>query len=422
MVYLGGRGNVPKNVGVTVSHLLFAPRLGIAYRLDEKTVIRTGYGLNPDPLPFSRPLRGFYPLTVNFSFSAPDGFSPFRTLEQGIPPVFGPDLSSGVVSLPNVADMRSPYAGQIHRGYIQSWNFTIERRLPQDMVASVAYVGTQSTHMLADRDINSGFPGSGQAGRPYFARFGRATATNMWDGYLSSHYHSLQTSLNKQFSRGVLIKAAYTYSKAINMTDDDGWAGVGWNWGPVFNRNRAAAGYDRTHVFQAGWVYELPLGKGKQFVNHGIGAYALGGWSVNGIMSNYTVTPFTVSSPGSSLNAPSNAQTADQVKTDVLRPGGVGSTGLYYDPTAFAAVTTQRFGSSGRNILRNPGVWNTDLNISRAFSIREKAKLDFRAEFYNLPNTSHFGSPNNSVTSPNFFRITSASGERQIRFGMKLSF
>ena len=422
LVYLGGRGNVPKNVGVTVSHLLFAPRLGIAYRLDEKTVIRAGYGLNPDPLPFSRPLRGFYPLTVNFSFSAPDGFSPFRTLEQGIPPVFGPDLSSGVVSLPNVADMRSPYAGQIHRGYIQSWNFTIERRLPQDMVASVAYVGTQSTHMLADRDINSGFPGSGQAGRPYFAKFGRATATNMWDGYLSSHYHSLQTSLNKQFSKGVLIKAAYTYSKAINMTDDDGWAGVGWNWGPVFNRNRAAAGYDRTHVFQAGWVYELPLGKGKQFVNHGIGAYALGGWSVNGIMSNYTGTPFTVSSPGSSLNAPSNAQTADQVKTDVLRPGGVGSTGLYYDPTAFAAVTTQRFGSSGRNILRNSGVWNTDLNISRAFSIREKAKLDFRAEFYNLPNTSHFGSPNNSVTSPNFFRITSASGERQIRFGMKLSF
>ena len=422
LVYLGGRGNIPKDVGVTVSHLLFAPRLGVAYRLDEKTVIRTGYGLSPDPLPFSRPLRGFYPLTVNFSFQAPDGFSPVRSLEQGIPPVFGPDLSTGVVSLPAVADMRSPYLGEIHRGYIQSWNFTIERRLPQDLVASVAYVGTQSTHMLADRDINSGFPGSGQAGRPYFQKFGRTSQTLMWDGYLSSHYHSLQASLNKQFSKGLLVKAAYTYSKAINMTDDDGWAGVGWNWGPVFNRNRAAAGYDRTHIFQVGWVYELPFGKGKQFANNGIGATALGGWSVNGVMAMYTGTPFTISAPGGSLNAPSNSQTADQVKTNVERLGGVGSTGRYYDPTAFAAVTTQRFGSSGRNILRQPGVWNTDLTVARTFSIVEKVKLDFRAEFYNLPNTSHFGGANGSVTSPDFMRITSAFGERQIRFGLKLAF
>src|SRR6267143_527428 len=121
--------------------------------------------------------------------------------------------------------MRSPYLGELHRGYIQSWNFTIERSLPMDMVTSVAYVGTQTTHQLADRDINAGFPGSGTAGRPYARRFGRTIATNMWDGYLSSNYHSLQTSLNKRFSKGLLIKGAYTYSKAIDMTDDDGWAG-----------------------------------------------------------------------------------------------------------------------------------------------------------------------------------------------------
>ncbi len=83
LVYLGGRGNVPQDVGVTVSHKLFAPRLGIAYRLNDKTVIRTGYGLNFDPLPFARPLRGFYPLTVNFNFVSPNGYAPVGTLAKG---------------------------------------------------------------------------------------------------------------------------------------------------------------------------------------------------------------------------------------------------------------------------------------------------------------------------------------------------
>ena len=92
----------------------------------------------------------------------------------------------------------------------------------------------------------------------------------MWDGYLSSNYHSLQTSVRKSLSNGLMLQGAYTWSKAINMTDDDGWAGVGWNWGPVFGRNRAAAGYDRTHVFQMGWVYELPMGKGKKFATSGV--------------------------------------------------------------------------------------------------------------------------------------------------------
>jgi len=409
---------------VTVSHKLFAPRVGIAYRMGDKTVIRTGYGINYDPLPFSRPLRGFYPLTVNFNFQSTNSYVPVGTLEQGIPPVTGPDLSTGRVTLPGVADMRSPYPGEIHRGYIQSWNFTVEHRLPFSMVASVAYVGTQTTHQLADLDINSGFPGSGTTGRPYYASFGRTTATNMWDGYLSANYHSLQTSLNKQFSHGLLIKGAYTYSKAINMTDEDGWASVNWNWAPVFDRNRAVAGYDRTHIFQMGWVYELPVGKGKQWVNHGAASYIIGGWQVNGVMSAYTGTPVTLTAPGGSLNAPSNLQTPDQVKSDVAQYGQVGPGTTWFDTTAFAPVTTQRFGSVGRNTLRNPGVFNTDLSVFRNFPIKERVSLSFRAEFFNFPNTSHFGVPDNGsafasrdVTSSNFLRVISAFGERQIRFG-----
>jgi len=251
----------------------------------------------------------------------------------------------------------------------------------------------------------------------------------MWDGYLSAHYHSLQVAFNKQFSKGLLVKGAYTYSKAIDMTDDDGWAGVGWNWAPVFQRNRAAAGYDRTHVFQVGWVYELPFGKGKPYVKTGPVGYILGNWQVNGLMSAYTGVPFTVTAPGTSLNAPNNTQTADQVKTNVQFIGQPG--GYWYDPTAFAPVTDQRFGTAGRNILRGPSLWNTDLSIFRNFPIREPIRIQFRGEFFNLPNSSHFGSPidpsgtavaSRNVTSSNFLKMNQSYGERQIRFGLKVVF
>jgi hypothetical protein len=430
LVYLGGRGNVPVDNGMSVSQKLFAPRIGIAYRATEKTVIRTGYGLSYDPLPFSRPLRGFYPLTINSVFNSPNSFTPVSTLEKGIPAVVGPDLSTGIVPLGN-NDMRSPYGGEIHRGYIQSWNFTVERKLPLDLVTSVAYVGTQTTHQFADLDINAGSPGSGNGGRPYAKQFGRTAATNMWDGYLSAHYHALQTTINRQFSKGLLIKGAYTYSKAINMTDDDGWAAVGWNWAPVFSRNRAAAGYDRTHVFQIGWVYELPVGKGKQFLNSGVASHVLGGWQVNGVMACYTGVPFTVGAPGTALDAPNNTQTADQINPVVAQPGLIGSNGTYYDITAFKAPTEKgKFGSTGRNILRAPGMWNTDLSLFKNIPIKERFNIQFRAEAFNLPNTSHFGADNSrsgafsstDVSNPNFLRVTSAFGERQIRFGLKFAF
>ena len=417
-ISLGGRGGVPENAGIGVSKTLFAPRIGLAYRLNDKTVIRAGYGLNFDPIPFSRPLRGWYPIVINAANPAANGYTWSTTFKQGVPNPVGPDLSKGVVNLPSDVSERSPW-GYIHRGYVQSWNLTVERRLPQNIIASVAYVGSHSVHLLADNDINAGSPGSGTAGLPFAAQFGRKIATQMWDGFLSSNYHSLQVAVNRSFSKGLMLKGAYTFSKAIDYTDEDGWASVGWNWGPVFQRNRAAAGFDRTHVLQMGWVYELPMGKGKMMFKSGPMAQITGGWTVNGIMSAYTGTPFTVGGPGGSLNAPDNTQTADQINLNVVRLGNTGPGQLYYDKTAFAAVTDVRFGSSGRNILRNPGIFNTDLTIQREFTIKERFKASFRTEFFNLANSSHFGGPSTSVTSGSFMQITSATGERQIRFGLR---
>jgi len=421
LVSMGGRGTVPENAGISVSHTLFAPRIGIAYRLGDKTVIRAGYGINYDPQPFSRSLRGWYPIVVNFATVAPNGYSWGTTLSQGVPNTVGPNVSTGIVPLPGNASERSPNS-YIHRGYEQSYNFTIERKLPLNLITSVAYVGSHSVHLLADYDINAGYPGSGTAGLPYYAAYGRTISTLMWDGYLSSEYNSLQVAVNRSFAQGLLIKGAYTYSKAIDYTDADGWAAVGWNWAPVFQRNRADAGFDRRQVLQLGWVYELPLGQGKMLAQTGIAKMLFGGWNVNGIISAYTGTPFTVTSPGSSLNAPDNTQTANQLVSSVPFLGGIGSGNHWYDPTAFSAVTQAlTFGNSGRNILRNPGVLNTDLDITRNFQIKERLGLQFRAQFFNLPNTSHFnGVTSSSVTSGSFMLINSSYGERQVRFGLRL--
>jgi hypothetical protein len=428
-VYMGGRGSVPEDAGISVSHKLFAPRVGLAYRIDEKTVVRAGYGLNYDPLAYSRPLRGFYPLTINNNYSAPNSFSVANlgnantfipaTLANGIPPIVGPDLSTGIVPLDPTASERSPNSF-IHRGYVQSWNLTMERQLPGQVVLSAGYVGQHTVHQLADYDINAGFPGSGTALLPQ-ADIGRTTATNMWDGYLSSEYNSLQVAFTKQFANGLMFKGAYTWSHAIDYADDDGWTGVNWNWAPVFQRNRASAGFDHRHVFTLGWVYDLPFGPGKKYVSTGIASKILGGWQFSGLENCYTGAPLTIGADGTSLNAPDNTQTADQVMTSVPFIGAVGPGSYYYNPAAFAPVTTQRFGTSGRNTLVGPGVWNTDMSISRIFPIRENLKFEFRTEFYNLPNTSHFNNPDTTVNDSSFMQITSSYGERNIRFAGRFS-
>jgi hypothetical protein len=430
-VYMGGYGDVPVDAGISVSHKLFAPKVGLAYRIDDKTVVRAGYGLNYDPLPFSRPLRGFYPLTINNNYNPLNGFSVANlgnaqnfvpsTLANGIPPVVGPDLSTGIVPLDPTASERAP-GTHITRGYIQSFNFTLERQLPGQVVMSAGYVGTRGTHLLADQDINAGFPGSGTELLPQ-AALGRTTATNYWNGYLSSNYNSLQVAFNKQFSQGLMLKGSYTWSHAINYADDDGWQGVDWNWGPTFQRNRASAGYDRRHVFQLGWVYELPFGPGKKWANSGLASKLVGGWQFAGVESCYTGNPFTITAPDAQLNDNgTNTQTANQVMAEVPFLGNVGPGAHFYDPNAFAPVTTPlTFGTTGRNFLVGPGVWNTDMSISRVFPIHENLKFEFRTEFYNLPNTSHFNQPDLGVTDANFMQITSSYGERNIRFAGRFS-
>jgi len=420
IVTLGGAGGLPKDLGVTVSHKMFSPRIGLAYRVNDTTVIRTGYGITRDPMPLSRPLRGFYPLTVGETFTQANSYVPYDTMEVGIPPVVGPDESSGKAVLPGSADMRFITDGHLRRGYIQSWNFIVEKQLPWKLVTSVGYVGTTTVNAFADWNGNAAAPGTGQAGQPLFQKFGRTSETLFWNGLVSANYHSLQVSVNRRVGNDLTLQGAYTWSHAINYVDDDGWAGFSyWNYGPETGRNRATASYDRPHNFHLGYVYAFPAGKGKKYFNSGVGAAILGGWQANGILAIYSGSPFTVTADGTALNAPGNGQTADLV-------GPVHKTGNlqgYYDVSAFAPVNTARFGTIGRNTLRGPGVINNDLSLFRDFSITEKIKMTFKAEAFNLTNTPHFANPDGNVNDSAFMVISSSAGtladQRSIRFGLR---
>jgi hypothetical protein len=449
-VKLGGRGGNPEDLGIKMKYPWAVPRLGVAYRINEETVVRAGYGMTIDPIPFSRPLRGFFPLTIAQRFIGPNSFQPFASLEQGIPGLVGPDLSAGRIPLDPTADMRTiGPSNEMHRGYIHSWNAVFERRLPGDLVVSAGYVGTASINQIADFDINAAGPGQGQAGRPLF-RYGRTGSTLLWDGQFDAHYNSLQLSVNRPFTKGFLVKGSYTLSRAVNQVDESGWASVDYQrpstsftlqnldeWRQaVKDMNEAVAGYDRTHVLQLGFVAQLPFGRNS---GSGIGPI-IRDWQVNGLISAYTGQPFTPTGPTDSLNAPGNGrQMADLVGS----PGSMGSVQLdpnrpsvslpIYDVNAWRAVTDARFGNSGRNSIRGPGAKNVDLSVFRSFPIGAQAKVEARMEIFNLFNWPVFNNPGSttginggtsSVTSRDFMRITSSLQylDRQIRFGLRVAF
>ena len=414
-VLLGGRGGNPEDLGIKVKHPHFLPRIGFSYRAGEDNVIRGGYGMTVSPIPLSRPLRGFYPQTIALTFVGANGFAPFGSIDEGVPLFFAPDSSSGSVPLPTTADMRSPYHDHLNRSYIQSWNLTYERRLPAHFSLAASYVGTQTTDQMGFYDINAAGAGQGQAGQPLFAPFGRTGFTGRLDGYLSGNYHALQVALNRPFSKGLFVKGAYTWSRAMNRQDDDGWDTLAFP--SDLAKNYGPAGYDRTHMFQLGFVAELPFGK------NGSGALdeIVKGWSLNGVASYVTGRPFTVGASGASLNAPGNGQTADLVGSpDQL--GGVGPGSPYYATGAWAPVTDVRFGNTGRNSARGPGFANLDLSLFRVFPIKKSITLEARVEAYNLTNTPHFGQPNGSVNSGGFMTITDSSGERSINLALRLGF
>jgi hypothetical protein len=433
LVCLGGVSNQPEDCGVNVGAGQLAPRLGIAYRLSEKTVVRIGYGISVDPNSF-RAMRDAYPATIALALSGTTSYQAAGSLATGLPPIVGPNLGVGPLKLPTTITTTT-FPLDYRRGYIQSFNLTLQHELARDFNVQAAFVSTKAIRHTDDININAAGPGGGNTGRAYYAITGQTTDITESTPFNTSNYNALQTQLTKRVGAGT-VGATYTYSKALDYGDNDD-SGLTWAWIPMYRRNYALAGFDRTHNFQAYGNYELPVGQGKRWISKGAVAKIVGGWQLNGILSRESGTPFTIASSGTSVNAPGNTQTANQIFPTVAILGGHGigaNGGSYFNPAAFAPVTTVNFGNSGRDIIRGPGVFNVNASLFRNFSIKEWLKLQFRMETFNLTNTPQFGNPGATVTSATFnsdgsikalngySQITTASNERQLRFALKLSF
>jgi Carboxypeptidase regulatory-like domain/TonB dependent receptor-like, beta-barrel len=423
-VLIAGRGNNPQNNGMSTSWNNFAPRLGAIYRLDDKTVMRAGYGLTYNATPWARAVRGDndYPVTIAGSFPSVDAFGFSRTLAQGIPTLAGPNQSTGRVPLDRSAAEYTPEIDNVDRGYVQTWNVAFERRVFFDTSVDVAYVGAKGTDGYAALDINAPTVlGTGNQGRPYFD-LGRLIAINSWGARLKTDYQSLQISLNKPFTHGILFKGAYTISKSMNESDNDGRSTLGWNTPSELHRNWAPAGFDRRHNFQMGFAYSLPWQSNGHHDN--VLKAIVNDWQVNGLLAAFSGTPFTVTASGTALNTPSNTQTADLVGT-YKEIGLIGNAGKWFDTAAFGQPTGVRFGTTGRNQFYGPGGYNLDFSVFRAFPFQGTRRLEVRMEAGNVLNHTTYGNPNGNITAATFGQITGINGnypERQIRLGVRLQF
>ncbi|HEY7616160.1 MAG TPA: TonB-dependent receptor, partial [Terriglobales bacterium] len=370
---IGGVGSVPENLGVQVSKKLFAPRFGVAYRATDTLVVRAGYGISYDPYSLSRPLRTNHPILIELVVPSATSLMPAGRLADGIPTIPVPDLGNGIIDAPsNVSTQTIPL--KLDRGYIQSWNFMIQKRLAWGFVGEAGYVATRQTRQLGYRQLNWAPIGGGTAGQQLTRKFGRTANTREVSPIGGSHYDSLQATLQRRFAGGYSLYLGYTWGKSITNSGSDVSDGnIPINIPEYYGLNRSVNSFDRPHNLQITNIVELPFGPGKQWVNSaGMLSKIVGGWQANSLISLMSGRPFSVSAAGTSLNAPFSSQRADQVKPEVQKLGGVGRGEPFFDPMAFAAVNEPRFGTAGFNSLRGPGRINWDFGLFRHFRLSEK--------------------------------------------------
>ena len=423
---LCGLGPNPIDCGITNGKGRFTPRAGIAYRLTETTVIRAGYGMTNDPINYANFERLNYPDLSQVTLISPNSFSYSTTLRQGFPPIVRPELSSGVIPVPGNLSLITFDNNNLVRGYIQSWNLTVEKRLG-NWIASAGYVATRSVDQLAEMDENWSPIGGGTAGEQLNQKFGRTASTYMMGTLGTAKYDSLQIRGEHRFSDGFQISAGYTYSHGRGFTGETSGAIPNIGIPYLYNFNYGALSRDIRHNFNASWILEAPFGKGRRWLQSGPAALIAGGWQLSAVLSAYTGQPFTAAASNTSLNAPASSQRADCLTP----PSQIGNILQWYSKSSFGVPATGRLGTCGYDSLTGPGLFNTDLGLDRKFQVTERFEVKFRAEVFNTANTPHHANPNSTqanVSNSSFMQVTDIRNtgrdgldERTFRIGLKLS-
>jgi len=422
---LCGLGSNPIDCGIDKAKGRPTPRAGIAYRLNDTTVIRAGYGMTNDPVNLANFQRLNYPDLSQQVLNAPNSFSFATTLRQGFPIPVLPDLSKGVIPVPNNQSLITFDNNNLVRGYIQSWNFTVEKQF-SSWIASAGYVATRSVDQLAELDQNWSPIGTGAAGQILNKKFGRTAPTYLLATLGTAKYDSLQARIEHRLKSGFHIAAGYTYSHGRGYTGESSGAIPLIGIPSLYDFNYGALSRDIRHNLNITWILESPFGSGKRWLQDGFAGKVAGGWQLSGIVSLYTGQPFTPAANNTSLNAIASTQRADCLGT----PQKLGDNLQFYSKSTFAVPKNGTLGNCGYDSLYGPGVANLDLGLDRNFKLTERFQLKFRAESFNATNTPHHANPNSTqanVSNSSFMQVTDIRNtgrdgldERTFRLGLRL--
>ena len=460
-----GNGNLsgfPK-VGdglVNANYKNFGPRLGFAYQPTDsgKVVLRGGYGIfydrpnmrlynsqlfnmpyemlataltTPNENPFVQvPQPSAFPLNLSntsiFPFGGYPAVLPVTLLTKtGLFPTATPVPATGLY--PDIQDWSIPY--------VQNYNFGVQTSLANNWLVDVAYVGSAGRKYPRLFSFNQaatpafgGAYAAGSLGGPFFPGFANLTAPGLgsflMESNSNSNYNSLQATVNKRLSKGLQMLLSYTYSHSIDDYSGSDVSDITLIPGDMVNesKNYASSDFDRRQRFVASYLYNLPD------VYRGGSAFAkkaLNSWSLSGIVTLQSGTPFSIFGQDSAFQATTADLAPGRTLASAIKSGNVADRlSAYFDPTAFVPPTAfGDFGQLGRNILRGPKQIDTDLSIMKAFPVTESQSVEFRAEFFNLFNNVNFDNPINIASSGNFGQIVdTTTGPRVIQFALKYMF
>lgn len=398
-----------------------APRVGLAYQLTPKTVLRAGYGRFYelfDRFGSENQLALNPPFLLQTSPSTTSKTTPIFFVQNGFPTSWRDAAAFNLTT----AHLRAENMDAVHSS-VDQWNFGLQRLLPFDATLTVDYVGTKASHLTYLSNLNQYLP-IGSNIVPYPA-VGYIEYTN--DGG-NSNYNGLEVSLTKRLSAGLSVLAAYTYSNTLGDVPGDPLAGGG-GLGVQDSRNVEAIygplNFANTHRLTIAYDYNLPFGQGEKFLAHGgVLSHIIGNWQASGIFTYHSGFPFTVEASG---NNPYVGQQATAYPNRICNgalPSGQRTVNLWFNPACFVVPTPFALGNEGSNILVGPTLTTWDFGLLRSFPFGEQRRLEFRWEAFNFANTPLFGLPSADASNPGSIgRITTLDGDpRVMQFALKFYF
>jgi len=417
---IAGYGNIGLSDGVNSKPGYLGPRLGLAYSLTNKTVIRAGYGISYWEQRFGwtgGTLNQQYPVIYNVQVGNTTNYAPAGSLAS-LPTVQYVSVpSSGILS---PAPNQAYYFMTPHYSLpaVYTWNFTVQHQFSPTVVVDAGWVANMGRELPYAININQGPPGAGPGAAILNVAYGRTASTTLRAYGVNSSYNSLQINATKRWTSGLHVTLAYTFSKSLDETSENG----GFLYPNNYRMSWGPSSFDQTHIVTINHVYELPFGKGQRFLNNGgIAAAIFGNWQLSGIFRYLTGTPFTASAPTTNADCASCSAVAEILGTPVY-PGLYGPGQQYLSPSAFGLPVIDTHGNSGRDNLRAPGVTVYDGNIVRKFHVKERVTAELRFEATNVTNHPEWGSPSATAGTATFGQITTAANPRQAQVAMRVTF